>query len=414
MHATLFTRPTVLARYREGPLADARERFLVQCAGRDYSHPMLQKIAWVLLAVAPRLDLTRGSVTQHDLERAVDGRPPLKRLPAPRQVSADSRRLFLHIATEWVRSLGCLAPPAGPADPFAAHLAAFARHLGEERGLSPVTIATRCERVGWFLDSLRPPRASLRTITLADVDAFLDAKGRSGWTRGSLASLASSLRSFVRYAESQDWCASGLAAGIESPRLYTREGLPEAPNWAEVQRLLDSTRGEARAEIRDHAILLLLAVYGLRRGEVARLTLEDLDWVGEQITVRRPKQRRAQRYPLLPAVGEAILRYLRVARPRGPERALFLTLSAPRRPLSASSISALVRGRLGALGVQVSPRGAHCLRHACARHLLAAGFSLKQIGDHLGHRAVTSTLHYTKVDLARLRQVAELDLGRLR
>jgi site-specific recombinase XerD len=111
-------------------------------------------------------------------------------------------------------------------------------------------------------------------------------------------------------------------------------------------------------------------------------------------------------------VGEAILRYLRAGRPRCAHRALFLALSAPLRPLSAPSITPIARTRLSALGVAVSPRGAHCLRHACASHLLAAGCSLKHIGDHLGHRAATSTLSDTKVDLAGLRQVAELDLGR--
>jgi site-specific recombinase XerD len=413
MIETLFKRPAVLARYRAGPLSDARERFLVQCAARGYSRSMLQKIAWVLLAVARRLDLDHGKVTARDLELAVDGRTRFKRLPEPWHDSPGSRRLFLHIATEWVRSLGCLEPPPEVERPFAAHIAAFARHGREERGLSPVTIATRYERLGWFFDSLHPPRESLRTISPADVDAFLEAKGQQGWTRASLASLASSVRSFFRYAEGQGWCTPGLAAVIEAPRLYAREGLPEGPKWEDVQRLLASTRGDRPAEIRDHAILTLLAVYGLRRGEVARLTLDDLDWAGERIGVSRPKQRRAQWYPLLPAVGEAILRYLRDVRPRCAHRALFLTLSAPLRPLSAPSITPIARARLSALGVAVSPRGAHCLRHACASYLLAAGFSLKQIGDHLGHRAATSTLSYTKVDLAGLRQVAELDLGGL-
>jgi integrase len=158
---------------------------------------------------------------------------------------------------------------------------------------------------------------------------------------------------------------------------------------------------------------MLLAVYGLRRGEVARLQLDDLDWAGERIVVLRPKQRRIQCYPLMAAVGEAILRYLREVRPRCMHRTLFLTLAAPIRPLSASSITPIARARLSALGVALSPRGAHCLRHACASHLLASGFSLKQIGDHLGHRAANSTLSYTKIDLAGLRQVAELDLRRL-
>jgi len=159
--------------------------------------------------------------------------------------------------------------------------------------------------------------------------------------------------------------------------------------------------------------LMLLAVYGLRRGEVARLQLDDLDWAGERIVVPRPKQRRIQHYPLVPPVGEAIVRYLQEVRPRCTYRSLFLTMAAPIRPLSALSITPIVRWRLKALGVDLPRRGAHCLRHACATHLLASGFSLKEIGDHLGHRAAKSTLSYTKVDLAGLRQVAELDLGGL-
>ena len=119
------------------------------------------------------------------------------------------------------------------------------------------------------------------------------------------------------------------------------------------------------------------------------------------------------RYPLLPAVGEAILRYLREVRPHCDDRTLFLTLGAPIRPLSAPSITPVAHAHLSRLGLTLSPGGAHCLRHACASHLLASGFSLKQIGDHLGHRSTNSTLSYTKVDLTGLRQVAELDLGEL-
>jgi site-specific recombinase XerD len=245
------------------------------------------------------------------------------------------------------------------------------------------------------------------------VEVFIDTKGNQGWKRSSLSCLASSLRSFFRYAEGQGWCAPGIAAVIESPRLYAREGIPEGPSWEDVQRLLESTCGDRPADIRDHAILMLLAIYGLRRGEVARLRLDDLDWAGERIVVPRPKQRRIQYYPLVPTVGEAILRYLREVRPRSAQRSLFLTMAAPIRPLSAPSLTPIVRTRLNALGVDLPRRGAHCLRHACASHLLSSGFSLKQIGDHLGHRTANSTLSYTKVDLAGLRQVAELDLRRL-
>lgn len=401
MYETLFKRRTVLARYSESPHSKAREQFIKQCSMQGYSHSMLQKIAWVLLSLAQRIDIDHGKVTIRDIETAIDGR------------ARSSRQLFIHIATAWLRNLGCLVPPSEVDVPFEAQITAFAQYLTEERGLSSVTISTRCERLRWFFASLSPRPESLRAISIADIDAFVEAKGKEGWKRSSLASLASSLRSFFRYAEGQGWCSPGIASVIESPRLYALEGLPEGPSWEDIQCLLARTRGDRPVDIRDYAILMLLAIYGLRRGEVARLTLEDLDWTGERIVVSRPKQRRIQHYPLVPVVGEAILRYLREARPRCSHRTLFLTLSAPIRPLSASSITPIARARLRALGVVLPHCGAHCLRHACASHLLASGFSLKEIGDHLGHRSANSTLNYAKIDLAGLRQVAELDLGGL-
>jgi site-specific recombinase XerD len=93
--------------------------------------------------------------------------------------------------------------------------------------------------------------------------------------------------------------------------------------------------------------------------------------------------------------------------------AVFITVNAPFRPLSGSSISAMVRKRLTKQGVKLEWSGAHCLRHACAGQLLDAGFTLKQIADHLGHRSMSSTRIYTKIDVHGLRQVAELDLGGL-
>jgi len=409
----LFKRPTILVRYREGPLATAREAFLEQCAQEGYSRSMLRKIAWVLLAVALNIDIDHGNMSTQDIERAVDGRVRFSRRPPRANESRWTRQMFIHFATEWLRRLGRLQEAPAAQNAFAPQIDAFAKHMRDERGLSPVTISTRCERLTWFFGGLRPPRDTLAAITIADVDAFIESKGKQGWTRASLAALAGSLRSFFSFAEARGWCAPGITAVIESPRLYAREGIPEGPSWDDVQRLLVGSSGDRPADIRDHAILMLLAVYGLRRGEVAGLRLDDLDWEGEMIHIARPKQRRAQRYPLLPAVGDAILRYLREVRPRCDTRTLFLTLDAPIRPLSAASITPIAHGRLSRLGLKLSPRGAHCLRHACASHLLASGFSLKQIGDHLGHRSANSTLSYTKVDLIGLRQVAELDLGEL-
>ncbi len=107
------------------------------------------------------------------------------------------------------------------------------------------------------------------------------------------------------------------------------------------------------------------------------------------------------------------MRYLQTVRPVSTHRALFLTRTPPFRPLSGSALHGLTSKRLRALGVQTAPCGPHALRHACATHLVAEGFSLKEIGDHLGHRSTEATRVYAKVDLAGLREVAAFDLGGL-
>lgn len=413
MYEILFKQPAVLARYRTAPHAVSCERFLDDCASRGYSHAMLCKIAWILLAVTPGIDISHGDVSVEEIEFSVEQRKRFSQRGRHSDGFRWSRRMFIHVATEWVQSLGCTVRGPKIEQAFAAQLDAFACYLRDERGLSPITISTRCDHLKGFFMKLPSPRDSLRAITIADVDTFIEDKGNHGWARASLATLASSLRSFFRYAQSNGWCLPGLATVIESPRIYALEGIPQGPNWEDVQRLLSDSGGDGHVAIRNRAILMLLSLYGLRRGEVAALRLEDLDWAGERILVTRSKLRCIRSYPLLPEVGEAILRYLREARPRTADRALFLAIAAPVRPLSATSITAIAHARLSALGITLSSRGAHCLRHACAGHLLASGFTLKQIGDHLGHRSANSTLHYTKVDLSGLRQVAELDLGSL-
>ena len=412
MHDELFEQPAVVARYRAGPYTESRERFLRQARVDGYSPATLESMAWALLVVAEAVHRDGGSISYERLRRTVLRRIRLKSTARP--PSANTAKLFLRCGGAWLRSIGALTAEAERPLKFAAELRAFTEYMRVEQGLSPTTIAGRGEQLRWFSASLPSRVRSLGAVTVAHVDAFLEAQARRGWSRKSLHTLGGSLCSFFRYATSQGWCRSELAQDIELPRLYALEDVPRAPSMEEVGRLLkDTASSDDPVNIRDHAILSLLIHYGLRRGEVERLTLDDLDWVAETIRVTRPKLRRAQFYPMSVPVGEAILRYLRQARPRCPHRALFLTIQAPFRPLSGASITTMVRMRLTKQGVQLNQRGAHCLRHACASQLLGAGFTLKQIADHLGHRSMDTTRIYTKIDLHGLRQVAEIDLGAL-
>ena len=298
--------------------------------------------------------------------------------------------------------------------PFADRLADFAAYRRDERGLSPVTIRNQGWHLEKFLGWMEDQSRSFVNVSLEDVDAFLASHGKQGWGRVSVASSAKALRAFFRYAGVRGWCAPSIAAGIDGPRLFRHEGLPVGPPWPDVRRLIASTEGDSARDIRDRAILMLLATYGFRSGEVSGLCLKNLNWESEMISITRTKPRRVQEYPLCRETGEAILRYLQKVRPRCARREVFLTLKAPYRRLSQGGLYHLVSTRLGALGIHVPRRGPHSLRHACAGHLLGEGFSLKEIGDHLGHRSAYATRIYAKVDLAGLREVAAFDLGGLR
>ena len=154
----------------------------------------------------------------------------------------------------------------------------------------------------------------------------------------------------------------------------------------------------------------MLSVYGLRAGEVAGLRLADFDWKRELLRVNRPKQRKAQEYPLVRSVGDAVIRYLKNVRPSSERCEVFLTCRAPYRPIHTNTLWPVVARRLRGLGVELPHHGPHCLRHACATRLLNQGLSLKEIGDHLGHTSPETTRIYAKVDLAQLREVGRMDL----
>ncbi len=362
MHESLFAFPSTLARYRSAPLLAERERFLHHCAGQGYTRGGLAKIAWLLRVVAQSPIAKQLVVRRADLDRM------------GRAFCASTRPVLAHAAIEWFAFMGQPQLQAPPEGRFASELAAFETFMREERGLSPLTILTRREQLRPFLDTLEHNRhvRSLQQITPQCVDRYLVEQSENGWSRRSLFTLAGTLRSFFHYAEMQRWCPSGLAAATDAPTIYALESLPRGPEWDQVKALIRSIQGNDPVTIRDRAVIMLLAVYGLRRGEVAALRLEDLDFAKELIRVTRPKSRRTQQYPLARSVGNALLHYLQHARPRCGCRAVFLAIKAPRRALSAASISAIVRWRLRAIGARGIPCGAHGCKHA-ANHVIDDG-----------------------------------------
>jgi len=415
MFERLFDRPITVAQQWAGPLLEERLRYLSHLAEQGVGRHGLQVRAYYLLMVAQRLRLAERpgeAISPGEIERQAR-RWALQ--PGPRKVigSRWQRVYFFRYATQWLQFCGRLQPLSDPPHRYAEMIAAFADFLGREKGLVPSSIRTSCSIVRTFLDRLGLMASdSLGTITMTQLDeALADYVAAGGYSRGTVQLIVGNLRAFFRYAEMCHWCRPGLAAALKAPRVFTQGSLPVRLTWHEVQQVLALTKGNQPTDIRDHVLLLLLTVYGLRAGEVVRLRLNDLNWEQELLTVVRSKSGRSQIYPLSRVVGTALIRYLREARPPAPLREVFVTRYPPFRPMDRGTLYLIVARRLRAVNPSLAHYGPHALRHACATHLLEQGLSLKEIGDHLGHRHPDTTRIYAKVDLARLRQVADFDLG---
>lgn len=413
MFEELFVYPKVIARHRDGPEAAKRLSYLKHLADQGAARSTLLRTVRELPIIAAWLDIAGGRlVSRIEIDAAAQcwARCQHQR---NRASGGWSRKAFNDVAVAWLGFLGQLEPVANEPKSFCEKVDDFIAYGRDERGLSASTLVLQRWYVEAFFGHLCSDKSLLTDITIAEVDAYFETKRRRGWSRASIAKSAHVLRAFFRHAQRRQWCPAGIADAIDAPRLFREEGLPRGPAWSDVQQLLESPASGCARDIRDHAVLKLLAIYGLRSGEVRALRLKDIDWHNEVIAVTRSKQHKTQYYPLVTSVGDAIIRYLQQARPRCGLPEVFVSLNAPHRPLSRSAMYHVVASRLKALGVQTRHFGPHGLRHACATHLVAQGLNLKEIGDHLGHRSAYATRNYARVDLAGLREVAAFDLGDL-
>jgi site-specific recombinase XerD len=410
----LFERPHALARQRNGPLADERLRYLNHCADLQMARRTLRGIAIYILIVARELRLAERCgerISRTEIKTTADRWANRRPRPPMMRGTHLARLRFTGNAARWLTFLDRLQPPVTPPRPYADHVTQFGEYMRRERGLSPHTVTYRCRSIEGFLVELVAAGLGLDTLTVAQVDDLLARQVRNGaYTRVTVQTYASTLRAFFRFAEARGWCQPGVASAVMAPRVFPHESLPGGPSWADVNRVLATLAGQKPAHIRDRALVLLLAVYGLRAGEAVALRLDDFDWEREKLTVPASKGQKPRAYPLCRPVGDAVLRYLRDVRPKSDRREMFLTLRAPFRPLPRGGLGQAVSRRLRALGAALPHYGPHALRHACATHLIEQGLSLKEIGDHLGHRSPETTRIYAKVDLAGLRTVADFEL----
>ena len=297
-----------------------------------------------------------------------------------------------------------LPMPPRPSTALETLLEDFRTYLVRERGLAASTVRSYVDVAGLFLTP-RQDRVKLGLAELTGrevIDFVLVESGHR--SSGSVRYVVTGLRALLRFLYLEGQTQQGVAEAVPATASCRLASLPRALDPPQVARLLASCDRRRSVGRRDFAILTLLVRLGLRAGEVAALTLSNIDWRSGEIAVRG-KGAREERLPLPADVGEAVVGWLRRGRPRCGCPEVFTRIRAPHRGLSGRGVSAVVRTACHRTGLPEA--NAHRLRHTAATDMLRAGAGLAEIGQVLRHRSQLTTSIYAKVDRSSLSILAQ-------
>jgi site-specific recombinase XerD len=275
--------------------------------------------------------------------------------------------------------------------------------LRQHRGVSERTIDLHGRMVMRLLPMLgNRPRSwdaqLLREVIIAETKRF---------SRAHVKMMTTALRGFLRFLGAHGLCRTGLEHAVPTIPQWRLSTLPRYIDASQIERLIATCDTTTPTGLRDRAILLLLARLGLRAGDILSMRLDVFDWQQATLSVRG-KGRRETRLPLPQDVGDAVLSYLKRARPRVQCDRVFYMLNAPTRPLTRwSVVSNIVRSAIRKAEIDAPTKGANLLRHSAATAMLRGGATLEMVGAVLRHRSPNMTAHYAKVDVTMLQQIAQ-------
>ncbi len=412
-----YVRPVTVDRIRTSWIAPAIEQYVGWLAERCYASKTVSRRIPLLVAFGG-FAKARGAIEIGQLAAHVDpfvqmwisqhaqGKRAARVGKKMGECTRNAVRQMLRLAIP-----GYIGPGRAhrPDNPFEAQAPGFISHLTEEKGLRPRTLYQYRFHLHQFAAYLtRIGLKDLVHLSPKVLSSFVADYGpRVAWP--TLRNACGTLRVFVRYLYREGVLAKDLSSLVEFPQSYRLSGIPRSITWEQVEQVLCGIDRRGPCGKRDYAMLLLLATYGLRGCEVAALTLDDIDWRNDRLKIRERKAGNSTAYPLSTVVGTAIVDYLKNGRPVSKERQVFLRAMAPLVPISSAAVSCRAAYYIRKAGIDVPRPGSHTLRHSCVQRLINANFSLKHIGDYVGHRNAASTQIYGKVATEVLREVAQGD-----
>ena len=290
----------------------------------------------------------------------------------------------------YLDGLGVLPPDGSVPSPVDRLLGEFREYLLHERGMKATSAAQYEPTARLFLSERPEPlEDGLARVSAAEVSTFVLREARRRSTR-SAETVVFALRALLRFLHVQGLIAERLVDAVPSVA-RRREDLPRGLPVEQVRLLLDSCDRSLASGRRDYAILLLLSRLGLRRGEVAALSLDDVDWWAGEIVVRG-KGSRIDRLPLPCVIRSSLGHVVNVV-------LVLVLVSEATRILSASSTSSLpllcviVAGgpRMPGRGAQrrQRPASSECAGYGCRSLAGCRGAWWGRIGRSLSRSSVT-------------------------
>ncbi|MER9839595.1 site-specific integrase [Mesorhizobium sp. M0145] len=302
------------------------------------------------------------------------------------------------------------SPPKVDDDPDTPLLTSFSDYLRKVRGLEPKTREGVLLGGRRFLDWFRHhhPGQDLEALTAEHVLAAVEHRLSLSATTGTRTAATSHIRTFLQFLCWAGHHDQDLDRVVPRTPHWRLAHLPPRLAWDDVRRAIDAIGATTPVDIRDRAVLLLLATTGIRNGELRAIQLQDIDWRAGEVSVRRTKGKRDRVAPLLEETGAALADYVLRARPKVDSPYLFLSFTPPVAPFKyASPVSRIVRKRLRHGGVELGQvAGAHLLRHSLATQLVKQRRPISEVADLLGHRSINTTALYVKVATSQLAEVA--------
>lgn len=159
---------------------------------------------------------------------------------------------------------------------------------------------------------------------------------------------------------------------------------------------------------RDYAMLLLATRLGMRSGDIAKLSLGELDFEHELISIIQQKNGEPLHLPMLPEVKKALTDYINNVRPRVANHTVFLRHNAPHNGITTSVLRFAASKYFGLAGIDIAEKkhGPHTFRSSLASSMVNDDVPYEVVRTILGHSDTDAIKHYAKLDIEKLRECA--------